>query len=145
VILFTALLFAIVSFENSGANLMRLFEGTQFDVPPQCERCEQLESECQCPPIEPTKQLVSPSKQTARITIEKRKKGKIVTLISGLAADANDLSSLCTQLKNGCGAGGTTQQDIVEIQGEHAQRVSEILSEIGYRIKVVNSHVKKKP
>jgi translation initiation factor 1 len=123
---------------------MRLFEGTPFDVPPRCDRCGELEKECQCPASVAKTELIDPAKQTARITVEKRKKGKIVTVVNGLPNAGNDLPAICTQLKNACGAGGTVDGDSIEIQGQHAQRVSEILSDIGYRIKIVNASIKKK-
>jgi translation initiation factor 1 len=67
--------------------------------------------------------------------IEKRKKGKHVTVIRGLAADDNDLPALLTQLKTSCGAGGTLSDDGLEIQGEQLDRVRELLTRIGYRVK----------
>ena len=67
--------------------------------------------------------------------IEKRKKGKVVTVIRGLSERANDLPALLSQLKSQCGAGGTIQDDCVEIQGEHVERIRAALSEIGYRVK----------
>jgi translation initiation factor 1 len=109
---------------------MRLFEGTPFDRPPRCERCGQLEADCKCPP-----ERTPPGKQTARLLIEKRKKGKHVTVIRGLAADDNDLPALLTQLKTSCGAGGTLSDDGLEIQGEQLDRVRELLTRIGYRVK----------
>ena len=121
---------------------MRLFAGTKFDIPPTCDRCQRLEEECQCPPLAEKPAYIEPQKQVARIAVEKRKKGKVVTVIRGLLASANDLGSLCTRLKNTCGAGGTVEGDEIEIQGEHAQRINEVLAEIGYRIKILNSPVK---
>ncbi|HVW02700.1 MAG TPA: translation initiation factor [Planctomycetaceae bacterium] len=112
---------------------MRLFEGTQWDRPPRCERCGELESDCQCPP--PPPERVAPEKQTARLSIERRKKGKIVTVVSGLAAKDNDLAQLCTQLKNTCGAGGTVDGDEIEIQGKQLDRVREALQKMGYKVK----------
>ncbi len=109
---------------------MRLFEGTPFDRPPRCERCGELEANCRCPP-----ERTPPGKQTARLSIEKRKKGKYVTVIRGLAAEDNDLPALLTQLKTTCGAGGTISDDGLEIQGEQRDRVRELLSRIGYRVK----------
>ena len=123
--------------------MARLFAGTEFDIPPTCDRCGKQEQDCDCPEIVPEKVLLDPAKQTARIAVEKRKKGKIVTVISQLAAADNDLPALCTQLKNLCGAGGTVQDDCVEIQGEHAQRTSEYLSGLGYKINVINTIAKK--
>lgn len=111
----------------------RLFAGTQFDMPPKCDRCGKLESECECPP--PPKTWMAPEKQTARLAIEKRKKGKVVTVVRGLSAEGNDLAELLTLLKNKCGAGGTVEGDEVEIQGEHLERVREILAGLKYKVK----------
>ncbi|MCL4109913.1 UNVERIFIED_CONTAM: hypothetical protein GTU68_003281 [Idotea baltica] len=112
---------------------MRLFEGTQFDRPPVCERCDKLESECKCEPEPPPR--VAPDKQTAKLQIEKRRKGKTVTVIRGLAAEDNDLPDLLTKLKGKCGAGGTIQDDCLEIQGKHLDRVADVLAAIGYKVR----------
>ncbi len=112
---------------------MRLFEGTAFDVPPRCERCQELEGECKCPPL--PRVLTDPEKQTAKLSIEKRKKGKVVTVVRGLLAQENDLPTLLTRLKNACGAGGTVEGDELEIQGEHRERVTNILQDLGYRVR----------
>ncbi len=112
---------------------MRLFAGTQWDRPPRCERCQKLESECQCPPLPPPR--IPPEKQTAKITVEKRQKGKWVTVVSGLPEVGNDLPELLTRLKTACGAGGTLKDEKIEIQGEQRDRVRRCLEEIGYRVK----------
>ena len=112
---------------------MRLFAGTPFDIPPKCDRCGALEADCKCPPL-PTGRI-PPSQQTAKLSIEKRKKGKVVTVIRGLSERANDLPALLSQLKSQCGAGGTIQEDCVEIQGEHLDRIRTALSGLGYGVK----------
>lgn len=112
---------------------MRLFEGTPFDIPPKCDHCGKLESECKCSPA--IKARIAPEKQTATLRIEKRKKGKTVTVVSGLAAVANDFPALLTKLKNTCGAGGTIEGDLLEIQGEHIAKIREQLSKLGYCVK----------
>lgn len=112
---------------------MRLFEGTEFDRPPRCDRCGEREADCACPPPEPPR--LPPEKQTARLAVEKRAKGKTVTVIRGLSADENDLPALLTQLKNACGAGGSLQDGMLEIQGRQLDRVRETLTRIGYRVK----------
>lgn len=116
---------------------MSIFAGTEFYQPPKCDRCDQLEAECDCPPLEVIRTLVDPAKQTASIGREKRKKGKVVTVIRGLAAAENDLDQLLKQLKNQCGAGGCVDEDTVEIQGDHRPRVQAALTKIGYRTKVI--------
>ena len=109
---------------------MRLFEGTEFDRPPTCERCGELEEVCKCPPAPAPK--LAPSKQTARLSVEKRKKGKTVTVVRGLAAVGNELPELLKKLKSACGAGGTVKDDELEIQGNNLDRVRDELKKIGF-------------
>lgn len=116
---------------------MSIFAGTQFYAEPKCDSCGRLETECQCPLEQPQRDLVEPAKQTARIYKEKRKKGKVVTVVRGLEAADNDLPALLKTLKNHCGAGGNIDGDTVEIQGDHRDRVAAKLAEIGYRTKRV--------
>jgi translation initiation factor 1 len=112
---------------------MRLFEGTSFDRPPRCEKCGQLETDCTCQPEPPPR--TPPEEQTAIIALEKRKKGKQMTVVRGLTRSGNDLTALLTQLKSTCGAGGTLDGETLEIQGDHRTKVGEILRKIGYRVK----------
>lgn len=112
---------------------MRLFEGTPWDRPPRCERCGELEEDCTCPP--PPKVLTPPGNQTARLAVEKRKKGKVVTVIRGLPADENDLPVLLSRLKAACGAGGTVKGDLLQIQGDHLESVRGLLAGLGYRVR----------
>ncbi len=114
---------------------MRLFEGTEFDIPPTCDRCEKLEEDCKCEPLPEVIEYLPPDGQTARVKSEKRKRGKVVTVISGLAPDESDLQALLKILKDHCGAGGTVKNDTIEIQGEQSERIEKKLSDIGYRVK----------
>jgi translation initiation factor 1 len=111
---------------------MRLFAGTPFDRPPSCERCGALETDCQCKP--PAGAWIAAALQKVRLNVEKRKKGKVVTVVRGLSAEGNDLPGLLSGLKSQCGAGGTIQDDGLEIQGEHVERIGLVLSELGYVI-----------
>lgn len=114
---------------------MRLFEGTPWDRPPQCDRCGELESVCKCPPLpKPPPPRTPPEKQRARVQVEKRARGKLVTVVRGLGAQDNDLPALLTQLKSACGAGGTLKDDAIEVQGDHRTRIADLLAGIGYRI-----------
>lgn len=115
---------------------MRLFAGTPFDRPPVCARCGALETDCVCPPLPPPPPMrIAPESQVARLSIEKRKQGKVVTLIQGLPAEGNDLPELLSRLKSQCGAGGAVKQDTIEIQGEHRGPVRRTLEQLGYRVK----------
>ena len=111
---------------------MRLFEGTPFDRPPRCSQCGELEQGCVCPPGSPARLLRE--QPAVRVKIEKRKKGKIVTVVRGLTAGEADLLELLRQLKTTCGAGGTLRDGELEVQGEHQERIRGALTSIGYRI-----------
>jgi translation initiation factor 1 len=91
-----------------------------------------LSTECQCPAH--LKSLLPPDKQTAKVGTEKRKKGKLVTVVRGLSPQESDLPGLLTKLQTSCGAGGSVQDDTVEIQGDHAEKVRDILRGLGYRL-----------
>ena len=113
----------------------RLFAGTPLDRPPTCDRCGKPESACACPPpiVEPPR--LSPETQTARLKLEKRPKGKVVTLVAGLDPAGNDLEALAAKLKGRCGAGGTVKDGSIELQGDHLTSAEGALKAIGYKIK----------
>lgn len=114
---------------------MRLLAGTPFDREPHCERCDRPESECDCPPPEtPRQPVTAPEKQTLRLAEEKRKHGRVMTVVRDVAED-NDLSALLRRLKTACGAGGTVTDGVLEIQGAHAERVRAELQAAGYRVR----------
>ena len=117
--------------------MQRLFTGTPWDRPPTCERCGKLEAECACPApaVEPVR--LAPETQTARLRLEKRAKGKVVTVVGDLDPQGNDLDELAARLKARCGAGGTVKDGRIEIQGDNRERVVAELEKLGYKVKRV--------
>lgn len=111
---------------------MRLFAGTPFDRPPRCERCNELEENCVCPP--PSEPRTPANKQIARIHVEKRKGGRLMTVIRDLRNEGNHLADLLTDLKSTCGAGGSVKEGLIEIQGDQLERIGKRLRELGYRV-----------
>ncbi len=81
------------------------------------------------------KKRVPPAKQTATLAVEKRKQGQVVTVVRGLAAADNDQPALLSRLKSACGAGGILDGDVLEIQGEHRERLRTLLAGIGYKVR----------
>jgi translation initiation factor 1 len=126
--------------------MARLFEGTPFDIPPKCDRCGQREPDCTCTEAQKAEfeaerqrqaKLLPPEKQTARVSVQKRKGGRKATVVAGLADEANDLPALLADLQSRLGAGGTVKrdEDLIELQGDHRQRVQDALRDIGFRVK----------
>jgi len=111
-----------------------LFAGTKFDIPPTCDRCSKPETECQCPPAPAAPTWLAPSKQRAKIRLDRRKHQRIVTVVWGLAPHETDLRSLLSELKGVCGAGGSVKDECIELQGDHLTRVTDKLAEMGYRV-----------
>ncbi len=62
--------------------------------------------------------------------------GKSVSLVKGLMLSDDDLKALAKKLKQECGTGGTIKNGVIEIQGEHRQKISEILIKLGYKVKI---------
>jgi translation initiation factor 1 len=112
---------------------MGLFDGTRLERPVTCERCEKPLPECKCP-RDASGQIVVPGEQIALLRLEKRGKGKIVTLVEGLDPDASDLSSLLKQLQSRCATGGTLREKCIELQGDHRPAASQLLESLGYKI-----------
>ena len=61
--------------------------------------------------------------------------GKAVTLVKGVLLDAAALAQLGKQLKAACGTGGTVKDGVIEVQGDHIERVMEALKKQGYTVK----------
>ena len=61
--------------------------------------------------------------------------GKGVSVISGLPLATAELEQLATRLKKLCGAGGAVKDGVIEIQGEHRERLVAELLKLGYAAK----------
>lgn len=62
--------------------------------------------------------------------------GKVVTVVRGLRGRGPALDALAAELKRLCGAGGTVKDDVVEIQGDHRERVASHLRARGHTVKL---------
>ena len=62
--------------------------------------------------------------------------GKAVTLVKKLVLSEEDMKELATKLKQVCGSGGTVKDGMIEIQGEHREKIAEALKKMGYKVKI---------
>jgi translation initiation factor 1 len=60
------------------------------------------------------------------------RKGKVVTVVSGLQHNPDTMGDIARLLKQYCGAGGTVKDRNIEIQGDQRKRVSEKLIQLNY-------------
>ncbi len=65
----------------------------------------------------------------------KGRKGKGVTVITGLRMTTDDLKDLAREFKTRCGTGGTVKEGTIEIQGDHRDRLITELQSRGYTVK----------
>lgn len=87
------------------------------------------------PPAVTTSQ--PPSSQTIYLHRDSKSRGgKAVTLVKNLMLSENDLKELAKKLKQLCGTGGTIKDGVIEIQGEHRQKIAEALQKLGYKTKI---------
>ncbi|MEO5377426.1 MAG: translation initiation factor Sui1 [Magnetococcus sp. DMHC-6] len=97
-----------------------------------CSTCQHLLTDCICG----QKRLVSSTDGVVRIRKEsKGRQGKEVTLIQGVTLDPISLRQLGKNLKLMCGSGGTIKEGIIELQGDHVERVMAFLLKQGFVVK----------
>ena len=73
------------------------------------------------------------NQQKLRLNMERAGRGgKTVTLVKGFVGSDEDIHALCKLLKQKCGVGGSVKDGEIIIQGDHRQRLVEILKKEGY-------------
>ena len=73
------------------------------------------------------------NQQKLRLNMERAGRGgKTVTLVKGFVGSDKDINAICKLLKQKCGVGGSVKDGEIIIQGDHRQRLVEILKKEGY-------------
>lgn len=97
-----------------------------------CPACRKALAYCICKTLQalpPTDGIVRVSRET------KGRGGKGVTLVKGVPLTGDALTALGKQLKTACGSGGTVKDGVIEVQGDHCERVIELLKSQGHVVK----------
>lgn len=106
-----------------GKNLVYSSEGGRM-----CPGCGRPAEDCRCQAGSSGK-----AKGPVRVRLEtKGRRGKAVTVVTGLPLDGMELADLGKALKQKCGAGGTVKDGVVEIQGDHRVAVMTALKDLGH-------------
>lgn len=94
-----------------------------------CNVCGLPQEICVC-------EEIAREQQQIRIFVEKRRYGKVVTVIDGINSDDINMDELARKLKMKCASGGTVKNSKIELQGDHKKKVQEVLSELGFTAEV---------
>jgi translation initiation factor 1 len=96
-----------------------------------CPVCRRAMTECTCKRDEPPKGdgIVRVGRET------KGRKGAGVTIVTGVPVRPSELAELASRLKKKCATGGTVRDGVIEIQGDHRDRVVAELTTLGYKVK----------
>jgi translation initiation factor 1 len=95
-----------------------------------CPGCRRPIADCVCKQKRP-----DPAGDGVVRVFRESRNGKSVTVIKGLALPPIELAQLGKQLKVSCGSGGTVKGGVIEVQGEHCDRVLETLKLQGWKAK----------
>lgn len=97
-----------------------------------CPDCRRPLADCQCQ----AQARPVPAPGGVRVSREtKGRGGKAVTVVKGLPLDADALATLGKQLRTACGSGGTVKDGVIEVQGDHCDRILDTLNKLGHRAK----------
>jgi len=98
-----------------------------------CPACRRPVAQCTC---RDAARAAAPTDGIVRVLREtKGRGGKSVTVVRGVAGDAAALHLMGQQLKAACGSGGTVKDGTIEIQGDHVEKVMELLRQRGLQVR----------
>lgn len=99
-----------------------------------CPECNQPLADCQCKQQRQQQVMGDGVVRLQRET--KGRKGKGVTLITGLPLAQAELKKLAKELKQRCSTGGAIKEGVIEIQGDQRKILQEVLQLKGYTVKL---------
>lgn len=98
-----------------------------------CPDCSQPINHCQCGESE-----VPQGDGFVRISLDRKgRKGKGMTILTGIPLPEKELKALAKELKQKCGVGGAVKGFDIEIQGDQRELLTELLQKKGYKTKRV--------
>lgn len=105
-----------------------------------CKRCGQPEEQCRCGTALREGEIRPgvPRDGVIRVMLDRKGRGgKGVTMVMGVPGVAAEIAALAQTLKKLCASGGAVKDDVIEVQGDHRDKVIAKLTALGYRVKRV--------
>ena len=103
-----------------------------------CPECARTVADCRCRRSKPAQPAPTTPQRDGIVRVgraTKGRKGKGVTVITGVPLASTELETLATRLKKRCGCGGTVDGAVIEIQGDHRDLLVEELGKLGYTVR----------
>lgn len=94
-------------------------------MPEICQKCGLPKDLCVC-------EEIARETQQVKVRVQKRKYGKNMTCVTGLDTKDIDIRELSKQLKGKCACGGTAKDGVIELQGDHREKVKRELIRLGF-------------
>jgi translation initiation factor 1 len=95
-----------------------------------CPKCGLPKEICVCEDIAREQQRIN-------IAVDKRRYGKMMTIVDGINPHELDIDTLISNLKAICACGGTIKDGKIELQGDHRIKVKESLEKMGFMVDVL--------
>ena len=77
---------------------------------------------------------IAREQQQITLQSDKRRYGKVVTIVTGINTSDIDMDDLAKTLKTRCAAGGTIKDGNIELQGDHIKKVKKVLEDMGFKV-----------
>jgi len=94
-----------------------------------CDVCGLPKEICVCEDIAREQQRIT-------IAVDKRRYGKMMTIVDGINPHDLDIDALVSNLKSICACGGTIKDGKIELQGDHRTKVKEALEKMGFVVDI---------
>ena len=96
-----------------------------------CPKCGLPQDLCVC-------ETIAKEEQRIRVRKEKKRYGKLITIVEGLDKSTIDIKDVAKKLKSKLACGGTVKDSIIELQGDHVVKVKGELVKLGFNADTID-------
>ena len=96
-----------------------------------CPKCGLPQDLCVC-------ETIAKEEQRIRVRKEKKRYGKLMTIVEGLDKSTIDIKDVAKKLKSKLACGGTVKDSTIELQGDHVAKVKGELVKLGFNADTID-------